>query len=81
MIRGGVSLVFDKRLFKANNIYLDDYNNGDYDTYGVFLDANILYGGVKEKQPLPPNSFETIRNLNSNKFLETSNNYGEGYIL
>ena len=81
MIRGGVSSVFDKRLFKANNRHLDDHNNGEYDTYGVLLDANNLYGGVMEKLPLPLNSFETVQNINLSKILETSNDSEEGYIL
>ena len=81
MIRGGVSSVFDKRLFKANNRYLDDHNTGEYDTYGVLLDANNLYGGVMEKLPLPLNSFETVQNINLSKILETSNDSEEGYIL
>ena len=79
-IRGGVSSVFDKRLFKANNRYLDDHNNGEYDTYGV-LHANNLYGGVMEKLPLPLNSFETVQNIKLSKILETSNISEGGYIL
>ena len=34
-----------------------------------------------EKLLLPLNSFETIRNINLNKILETSNDPGERYIL
>ena len=75
-IRGGVSSVFNKRLFKANNKYLDNHKNGDYDTYGVLLDANNLCGGVMEKLPLPLTSFETIQNIKLNKILETSNDSG-----
>ena len=44
MIRGGVASVFDKKFFKANNRYVTDHNYNDYNTYGVLLDANNLYG-------------------------------------
>ena len=47
----------------------------------MLLDANILYGGVMEKLPLPLNSFEIIQNIYLNKTLETSNDTREGYIL
>ena len=43
MIRGGVASVFDKKFFKANNRYVAEHN---YNTYGVLLDANNLYGGI-----------------------------------
>ena len=46
MIRGGVSSVFEKRFFKANNQYLDNHDYKDLVTYGVLLDANNLYGGI-----------------------------------
>ena len=81
MIRGGVASVFDKRFFKANNRYVAEHNYNDYNTYGVLLDANNLYGGVMEKLPSPLNSFETVQNIDLNKILETTNDSEEGYIL
>ena len=63
MIRGCVSSVFDKRLFNANNGYLDDHKSSEYDTYSVSLGANNLHGRVLVKLPLPLNSFETIQNF------------------
>ena len=44
MIRGGVASVFDKKFLKANNRYVTDHNYNDYNTYGVHLDGNNLYG-------------------------------------
>ena len=81
MIRGGVASVFDKKFFKANNRYVTDHNYNNYNTYGVLLDANNLYGGVMEKLPLPLNSFEAVQNIDLNKILETTDDYEEGYIL
>ena len=81
MIRGGVASVFDKRFFKANNRYVAQHNYNDYNTYGVLLDANNLYGGIMEKFPLPLNSFEIVPDINLNKILETPNDSEEGYIL
>ena len=81
MIRGGVASVFDKKFFKANNRYVTDHNYNDYNTYGVLLDANNLYGGVMEKLPLPLNSFEAVQNIDLNKILETTDDSEEGYIL
>ena len=43
MIVGSVSSVFDKRLFKANIIYLDDHNNGDYDTWCITGHKQFLW--------------------------------------
>ena len=81
MIRGCVASVFDKRFFKANNRYVTQHNNNDYNTYGVLLDANNLYGGIMEKFPLPLNSFEIVPDINLNKILEAPNDSEEGYIL
>ena len=81
MIRGGVASVFDKKFFKANNRYVTDHNYNDYNTYGVLLDANNLYGGVMEKLPLPLSSFEANQNIDLNKILETTKDSEEGYFL
>ena len=81
MIRGGVASVFDKRFFKENNRYVTQHNYNDYNTYGVLLDANNLYGGIMEKFPLPLNSFNLVPEINLNKILETPNDSEEGYIL
>ena len=78
MIRGGVASVFDKKFFKANNRYVAEHN---YNTYGVLLDANNLYGGVMEKFPLPINSFETVQEYNLERILATTNDSEYGFIL
>ena len=81
MIRGGVASVFDKKFFKANNRYVAEHNHNDYDTYGVLLDANNLYGGIMEKFPLPINSFETVQEYNLERILATANDSEYGFIL
>ena len=59
IIRGGVAFAFDKKYLKANKMYVTEQNYKDYNTYGVLLDANSLYGGIMEKFPQPLNEFET----------------------
>ena len=73
MVRGGVASVFDKKFFKANNRYVAEHNYNNYNTYGVLLDANNLYGGIMEKFPLPINSFETVQEFNLERILATTN--------
>ena len=43
LIRGGISSVFAKRKFEANNNYLPTYNSSYKQTFGFFIDANNLY--------------------------------------
>ena len=58
LIRGGVSLVYNKRLAVANNKYLQNFNPKAPSAFIVMIDANNLYGGIMEKFPLPLNNFE-----------------------
>ena len=78
MVRGGVASVFDKKFFKANNRYVAEHN---YNTYGVLLDANNLYGGIMEKFPLPISSFETAQEFNLERILATTNDSEYGFVL
>ena len=43
-IRGGVSMIGDSRFEKANNKYMDDYDENIESSYITYLDANNLYG-------------------------------------
>ena len=51
LFRGGISSVFAKRKFEANK-YLPTFNPKAKQTFGLFIDANSLYGGIMEKFPL-----------------------------
>ena len=73
MIRGGVASVFDKKYFKANNMYVTEQNYNDYSTYEVLLDAINLYGGIMEKFSLPLKEFETLQQINLEDILNTAN--------
>ena len=58
LIRDGVSSKYNKRLAVSNNKYLPNFNPKAPSTFIVIIDANNLYGGIKENFPLPPNYFE-----------------------
>ena len=60
LIRGGVSLVFSKRLATINNKYLEGFDETKAGRYGFLVDANNLYGGILQKFPLPLNEFEIV---------------------
>ena len=54
MMRGWTASVFEKRLFNANNPYMNEkYNPKEKTSYGFMLDANNLYGGVMQMHKLP----------------------------
>ena len=61
LIRGGVSSVFAKILFKANNKFMPDYKPKQQSTFILMIDANNLYGGIMEKLPLPFSTFERFK--------------------
>jgi hypothetical protein len=42
--RGGYTFVGTERYFKANNKYLNDYDENIESKYGLYVDANNLYG-------------------------------------
>ena len=57
LIRGGISSVFAKRNFEANNKYLSTHDPSAKQSFGFFIDANNLYGEIVEKFPLPLKNF------------------------
>ena len=83
-IRGGICHSIH-RYAKANNKYMQNYNNNEELSYIQYLDANNLYGWAMSKK-LPVNGFKW---LDSNKIDEINEdfikNYNEhndkGYIL
>ena len=58
MIRGGISSVYARKYWKANNQYLDDHDKNEEKSFIVKIDANNLYGGIMQNYSLPLNDFK-----------------------
>lgn len=55
-MRGGISYIAN-RYSKANNEYMNDYNENEPSKYIMYLDANNIYGWAMSQQ-LPTGGFE-----------------------
>ena len=82
LIPGGISSVFAKRKFEANNKYLPTFNP-KAKTFGLFIDANNLYGGIMEKFPLPLRSFipKKQEEIDLQEILNTPDDSPVGHVL
>ena len=80
LMRGGLSSVFAKRLCKANNKYLPDWDSSKPSTYLAFIDANNLYGGIMAHYPLPLKDF-CFSDVTIEEVLATPDTSSIGYIL
>ena len=69
-IRGGICHSIH-RYAKANNKYMNNYNNNEESSYNQYLDANNLYGWAMSKK-LPVNGF---RWLNSDEINEINEDF------
>ena len=80
-IRGGICHSIH-RYAKANNKYMQNYNNNEESSYIQYLDANNLYGWEMSKK-LPVNGFKWLDNNKINEdFIKNYNeNNDKGYIL
>ena len=58
MIRGGMSSVYARKYWKANNQYLDDHDKNEENSFIVNIDANNLYGVIMQNYSLPLNDFK-----------------------
>ena len=81
-IRGGICHSIHRHA-KANNKYIENYNENKESSYIQYLDANNLYGWAMS-QILPVNNFKWVKDT-SKKIEEFIKNYNEnnkkGYIL
>ena len=83
-IRGGISHSIH-RYAKANNKYMENYNNNEESSYIQYLGANNLYGWAMSKK-LPVNSFkwldsDNIHEINEDFIKNYDENNDKGYIL
>ncbi|XP_075252035.1 uncharacterized protein LOC142344333 [Convolutriloba macropyga] len=78
-IRGGLNGIGEKRYMKANNKYLNDFDEGKPSTYGLFLDVVNLYGGTMMKK-LPTGGFEWS-DISLDKIMQTSDESDVGYFV
>ena len=83
-IRGGICHSI-QRYAKANNKYMESYNNNEESFYIQYLDANNLYGWAMSKK-LPVNGFkwldsDKINEINEEFMKNYNGNDIKGYIL
>ena len=87
-IRGGICYSI-QRYAKANNKYMQNYNNNEESSYIQYLDANNLYGWAMSKK-LPVNGFKWLdmsetsnkkNEINEDFIKKYDENNDKGYIL
>ena len=80
-IRGGIYHSIHRHA-KANNKYMENYDENKESSYIQYLDANNLYGW-EMSQKLPVNGFKWVENNEINEeFIKNYNeNSNKGYIL
>ena len=84
-IRGGICHSMH-RYAKANNKYIQNYNNNEDSSYIQYLDANNLYGWAMSKK-LQVNGFKwfdtskTSNKINEDFIKNYDENNGKGYIF
>ena len=81
-IRGGICHSI-RRYPKANNRYMNNYDENEESSYIQYLDANNLYGWAMS-QKLPKNNFKWVEDTSriNEEFIKNYNeNSNKGYIL
>ena len=80
-VRGGITSVFEKKYFKANNQFLPGFNTEEASTFGLCLDANNLYGGVMQKELLPIGSFRFANEVSIRQILNVPQDSAISYFV
>ena len=78
-VRGGMCQVSKKHM-KANNKYMDNYNQDIISSFIAYLDANNLYGGGMSEK-LPSSDFEWSDDIQTAEDVLKYDNGDNGYIL
>ena len=79
-IRGGICHSIHRHA-RANNKYMENYDENKESSYIQYLDANNLYGWAMS-QKLPVNDFKWVNNEINEEFIKNYNeNSDKGYIL
>ena len=80
-IRGGICHSIH-RYAKANNKYMENYNNNEESSYIQYVDTNKLFGWAMSKK-LPVNEFKWIENneINEDFIKNYDENNDKGYIF
>ena len=77
--RGGISYIA-KRYAKANNKYMNDYDQEKPSTFITYLDKNNLYGWVISKY-LPNGKFRWVKNVDGFDVMSIIEKSDTGYLL
>ena len=80
MKRGGLCFVGSKRHVKANNHYLEDFDETKPENYLMYWDANNLYGYAM-RQVLPYKGLKFNTTIDLEGILNTSDNNQIGYYV
>jgi len=80
MKRGGLCFVGSKRHVKANNQYMETYDDKQESNYLMYLDANNLYGWAMS-QLLPHDKIKISNDVDIEEVLATPDDNETGYII
>ena len=75
------SLIYTKFFATMSNKLLSKFCQTQAKTLGLLVHANNLDGVAAEKFPLPLKVFELAKEMSFNIFLNTSNDFPDGFIL
>jgi hypothetical protein len=78
--RGGYTFVGTERYVKANNQYLDDYDENIESNYLLYVDANNLYG-LAMTQHLPYGDIKITNDILIDDVLNTPDDSDIGYMV